>query len=1078
MACDRCGRSFEPLNPHHFSFNSPLGWCPTCEGLGVQQGASPALLIRDPQRSLRQGALAGWPDLNENAEFLRFAEAIARFGGFALDTPYEELEPAQQRLLLHGTGEAWIEVGVPPLGGLPKAKDRLKAELQQGPPLRFQYKGLFPAIDEASRVSPTYRQRLDHLVSEVHCLTCAGSRLRADAASVRFPFGQDQQALTLGDLCEFPLDRVLDLFRKLELTPHQQQVAGELLREVRNRLQFLVDVGLDYLTLGRPAPTLSGGESQRIRLASQIGSGLTGVLYVLDEPTIGLHPRDNRRLLSALQHLRDLGNTLLVVEHDREVIASADYLLDFGPGAGDRGGEITARGTPKQVLRSRDSLTGQYLSGKRFIPVPTNRRLGEGYQPGSDERSLLQIKGARQHNLRNLDVDLPLGAFIAVTGVSGSGKSSLINEVLYQTLARRLHRARTTATAHDDILGLEHIDKVINVDQDPIGSSPQSNPATYTEVFNLIRELFARLPESKVRGYQPRRFSFNKPGGRCEACEGNGQKKIEMHFLPDVWVECDVCNGKRYNPETLAVHYKGHTIADVLEMRVHQALELFANIPKIRRVLQTLADVGLDYLSLGQAAPTLSGGEAQRVKLAAELARPSTGRTLYILDEPTTGLHFDDIHKLLEVLNRLVDLGNTVIVVEHNLDVIKTADWIIDLGPEAGPGGGQIVAQGTPEEIVAQWRQDGRSHTAAALAPILQAGPHQERTIFDPYAAEAEREGDIELEAVGKDAAMPWQTDGLSWHTRDRLTTEGKPCRWEGEILTWLDDLIHEMGPFGDTVWNQRSVVEVPGPNRSKGWFLHAMTSMEHLLRLVFRVSRNAFDAKELEKRLGIKPLNDTPGLQIYGQEPRVRVTRHKKGPWESVTLLVYKLEEIDTPAFRTFLKQAIDSFHQNLKRLDTKPEDVMPWKLNGERWHLGDKGFPIGKKVLWDRVLLRRLLDLVKEIEPGLEVKWAARDAITLKVPGIGRGWAQWRTKQPEGLVCRFLGKKGQFNLARIEGLGIEPSIAGRDNGDVLSLTLRTLDAAQAGRLQEILTEHLAGFREVFSRVSAEAEDGEEASG
>ncbi len=1054
MACDRCGRSYEPLNPHHFSFNSPLGWCPTCEGLGVQQGASPALLIRDPKRSLREGALAGWPDLKENAEFARLAEAIARFGGFSLDTAYEELEPAQQRLLLHGTGEAWIELGP----GLP----------------RFQYKGLFPAIDEASRVSPTYRQRLDHLVSEVPCLTCAGSRLRADAAAVRFPFGKEQQALTLGDLGELPLSQVMELFRKLELTPHQQQVAGELLREVRNRLQFLVDVGLEYLTLGRPAPTLSGGESQRIRLASQIGSGLTGVLYVLDEPTIGLHPRDNRRLLAALQRLRDLGNTLLLVEHDREVIASADYLLDFGPGAGDRGGEITARGTPKQVQRSKESLTGQYLSGKRFIPVPANRRLPEGYQPGSDKRPLLQIKGARQHNLRNLDVDLPLGSFIAVTGVSGSGKSSLINEVLYQTLARRLHRARTTATAHDDILGLENIDKVINVDQDPIGSSPQSNPATYTEVFTLIRELFARLPESKVRGYQPRRFSFNKPGGRCEACEGNGQKKIEMHFLPDVWVECDVCGGKRYNPETLAVHYKGHSIADVLEMRVHQALELFSNIPKIRRVLQTLADVGLDYLSLGQAAPTLSGGEAQRVKLAAELARPSTGRTLYVLDEPTTGLHFDDIHKLLEVLNRLVDLGNTVIVVEHNLDVIKTADWIIDLGPEAGPGGGEIVAQGTPEEIVAQWRQDGRSHTAAALAPVLEASPHQERTIFDPYAVEAKREGDIELEAVGKDAAMPWQTDGLRWHVRDRLTSEGKPCRWEGQILTWLDELIHEQGAFGDTIWNQRSVVEVPGPNRGQGWFLHAMTSMEHLLRLVFRVSRNGFDGRELEKQLGIKSLNETPGLEIYGTEPRVRVTNHKKGPWQSVTLLVFKLEEIDTPAFRTFLKEAIASYNQTVKRLQTKPEDVMPWKLNGERWHLGDKGFPIGKKVLWDRTLLRRMLDLVKEIEPKLEVKWDARDAITLKTPGIGRGWAQWRTKQPEGLLCRFLGKKGQFNLTRIEGLGMEPSISGRDNGDVLSLTLRSLDAAQAGRLKEILTEHLAGFREVFGRSTAE-EEGEE---
>jgi excinuclease ABC subunit A len=1042
FACDRCGRSFERLNPHHFSFNSPLGWCPSCEGLGVQQGASPALLIRDASRSLRAGALAAWPDLQDNPQFLRFAEALVAHGGFSLDTPFCELTPAQQHLLLHGSDDAWIE--------LPPASDEPSTL-----PVRFQYKGLFAAIDEASRVSPAYRQRLDSVVNEVACSTCGGSRLRDDAAACRFPFGADHTSLTIGELCALPLAESLALFKDLHLGDTQEQVAGELLREVRNRLQFLVDVGLDYLTLDRPAPTLSGGESQRIRLASQIGSGLTGVLYVLDEPTIGLHPRDNARLLRALQHLRDLGNTLVLVEHDREVIAAADYLLDFGPGAGDRGGDITARGTPKQVMRSKQSLTGNYLSGKKAIAIPTNRR--------EPHEAWLTVRGARQHNLKNIDVRFPLGCFVTVTGVSGSGKSSLVNEVLYQTLARRLHRARTPAAAHDDILGLDQIDKVINVDQGPIGSSPQSNPATYTGVFDLIRQLFAQLPEAKVRGYRPQRFSFNKPGGRCEACEGNGQKKIEMHFLPDVWVECDVCHGERYNPETLAVRYKERSIAEVLKMRVHEALELFANLPKIRQVLQTLADVGLDYLSLGQAAPTLSGGEAQRVKLAAELARPSTGRTLYILDEPTTGLHFDDIHKLLEVLARLVDLGNTVIVVEHNLDVIKTADWVVDLGPEAGPHGGQLVAEGTPEDLAAA----PDSHTGAVLAPVLAAGPHQERTRYDPVAAAAAamRADDVPLEAVGRDAAMPWETDGRRWHTVERVTTEGKPCRWEGHILDWLDERIHDLGEFSDTDWSQRNLIELAATVRSHGWFLHAMTGQEWLLRLVFRVARKKFTSADLVRRLGIRPLNETPGLEVYGSDQRVWVTPHK-GPWQSVTVLVHRLAEIDTPAFQKFLREAVQSFHDVLRRQQTRPEDVMPWKVNGERWHLGEKGFPPGKKVAWDRDLLPRLLQLVREIEPAIEVRWDARDAITLKVPDVGRGWAQWRTKDETALDCRFLGKKGQFNLAQLDGLGATCAISHhRGDGDVLRLQFQRLSQVQAGRLKEVLEEHLRGFRESFGK-------------
>ncbi|HEV3204676.1 MAG TPA: excinuclease ABC subunit UvrA [Gemmataceae bacterium] len=1091
FACDRCGRSFEPLNPHHFSFNSPLGWCSTCEGLGFQQGVSVSLLIRDPKRSLREGAVAAWPPLTGENSFLPFAEALARFAGFSLDTPFEQLEPAAQRAILHGTGEAWIHLEERGLAIEDRESKIKKGARRRHHPYsyRFQYKGLFPAIDEASRISHPYRHKLAHLVSAVACTTCNGSRLRSDAAATRF-FG-----FTLGEVCQWPLSETLGFFKKLKLTRDQQQVAGELFREITNRLQFLVDVGLDYLTLSRPTPTLSGGESQRIRLASQIGSGLTGVLYVLDEPTIGLHPRDNRRLLQALRHLRDLGNTLVVVEHDREVIGAADYLLDFGPGAGDRGGEITAQGSLKQILRAKSSLTGQFLSGRRSIPVPTNRRgtSGEGPRGSKGQGSpltaghaplVLTVRGARHNNLKNIDVSFPLGTFIAVTGVSGSGKSSLIHEVLYNTLARKLHRARTPAAAHDDILGLKHIDKVINVDQDPIGNSPSSNPATYTGVFDLIRQLFAQLPEAKVRGYQPRRFSFNKPGGRCEACEGNGQKKIEMHFLPDVWVECDVCHGLRYNPETLAVQYKGKSIADVLKMRVSEALELFANIPKIRQVLQTLSDVGLDYLALGQPAPTLSGGESQRVKLAAELSRPNTGRTLYLLDEPTTGLHFDDIHKLLDVLNRLVELGNTVIVVEHNMDVIKTADWIIDLGPEAGDAGGYVVVQGTPEDIIRNSKIEKSakgspspilelppsfiSHTAAVLGAVLAAGPHKERPKYDPHAAVVPREGDLALEAVGKDAQMPWQQDGRKWHTIDRFTSDGKRCRWEGEILTWLDQRIHELGPFSATDWSQRTIIEIAAPQKSQGWFLHAMTGQEWLLRLVFRVGRNTFKNTDLDARLKIPPLNETPGLEVYGAEPRVWVTKHK-GPWESVTVLVHRLSEIDTPGFREFLVQAVAAFQQNLKRLQTKPEDVMPWKVNGERWHLSDKGFPVGRKIQWDRALLPRLLALVREVEPNLEIRWDSRDALALKIPGITRSWAQWRTKESIGLNCRFLGKTGQFNLSQVEKFGVSPSInSSRTDGAVLQLVFQHPDHVHPAALKELLTEHLRGFREVFGKADS----------
>ncbi len=515
----------------------------------------------------------------------------------------------------------------------------------------------------------------------------------------------------------------------------------------------------------------------------------------------------------------------------------------------------------------------------------------------------------RQNNLKNIDVTFPLGAFVAVTGVSGSGKSSLVHEVLYNALAKKLHRAGVTVGAHDDIAGIEAIDKVINVDQDPLGNSPSSNPATYTGVFDLMRELFAQMPESRVRGYQAKRFSFNKPGGRCEACEGNGQKKIEMHFLPDVWIECDVCHGSRYNPETLAVHYKGKSIADVLQMRVREALELFSNIPKIRRVLQTLADVGLEYLALGQPAPTLSGGEAQRVKLAAELGRPNTGRTLYILDEPTTGLHFDDIRKLLDVLNRLVDLGNTVIVVEHNLDVIKTADWVIDMGPEAGAEGGRVVVEGTPEDVVALTTD---SHTATFLKEILAAGPYAQRPVYHASAAEPKAGQPKVAASLQTDTAMPWETNGRRWHTEMRVSHKGQRCRWEGQVLETVEQQIHELGKFADTNWRHPTTVEITGPLKTQGWFFHAHTGMEWLARLVFRVAKNTFKQEELDSGLGIPTLDDTEGIEIYGQEPRVHVA-NRKGPWQEVWMLVHRLSEIDTPAFRDFLKRAVASFHGNI---------------------------------------------------------------------------------------------------------------------------------------------------------------------
>ncbi|MBI2481533.1 MAG: excinuclease ABC subunit UvrA, partial [Planctomycetia bacterium] len=712
LSCRSCGRSFEPLTPHSFSFNSYLGWCPACEGLGVEVGANPTALLRDPKLSLAEGAVALWPDPT-NPLSRMMLEALSRETGVPLDVPFEQFSSRHRRIIMHGTGDEWFEAR----GERSAVGDQRSEKTKQQVLFRFQFKGLYPALDEASKTSPSFRKQLEQFVDEVDCSTCAGSRLRDDAAAVRF------HGHTIDEYCRMPLGELQRVVNGWQLSERDRKIAGELIREIIGRVAFLNDVGLEYLAIGRGAATLSNGEAQRIRLASQLGSGLCGVLYVLDEPTIGLHPRDNTRLLAALHRLRDLGNTLLIVEHDREVIDGSDYICDFGPLAGKGGGQIVAEGTVEQLMKRRASVTGPYLSGKKAIPVPKTRRVlslgsrdkglepeeaGVGrnkssqfrhesnaaslaelrkasFRPTSstssslDPRHLtLDILGARHNNLHDVNVQIPLGTLTAITGPSGSGKSSLIEDVLYSALAKTLHRAGTIPGAHKAIRGIEHINKVIRVDQQPIGNSPTSNPATYTGVFELIRMMFAQLPDAKLRGYTARRFSFNVPGGRCDDCEGNGQRCIEMHFLPDVWVECETCRGKRYNPETLAVTFHGRSISDVLDMTCGEAVVLFENIPKIRRILQTLCDVGLDYLTLGQPAPTLSGGEAQRVKLASELSRPDTGRTLYLLDEPTTGLHFDDLAKLLEVLQRLVDLGNTVVVIEHNLDVIKQADWIID----------------------------------------------------------------------------------------------------------------------------------------------------------------------------------------------------------------------------------------------------------------------------------------------------------------------------------------------------------------------------------------------------------------
>jgi len=689
-ACPVCDYSLPELEPRLFSFNSPVGACPGCDGLGVAQFFDPVRVVAHPELSLAAGAMRGWD--RRNAYYFSMITSLAKHYRFDVDMPWQELPEATRNIILHGSGTEAITLTYVSESG---SKHQRK----------HAFEGIVPNLERRYREteSAAVREELSKYISERPCTECGGARLNRQARNV---FVADKP---LPEIAVLPIDACLRFFETLSLPGWRGEIAAKIVKEIRERLGFLVDVGLDYLSLERKADSLSGGEAQRIRLASQIGAGLVGVMYVLDEPSIGLHQRDNERLLGTLTRLRDLGNTVIVVEHDEDAIRLADHIVDIGPGAGVHGGEVVAQGSLQDVLQAPRSLTGQYLSGKKAIAVPALR-----YPP--NRKLLLKLKGAHGNNLQHVDLEIPAGLLTCVTGVSGSGKSTLINDTLYALAANEINGASHTPAPYKDIIGLDLFDKVVDIDQSPIGRTPRSNPATYTGLFTPLRELYAQVPEARARGYSPGRFSFNVRGGRCEACQGDGLIKVEMHFLPDVYVPCDVCQGKRYNRETLEILYKGHSIRDVLEMTVENALDLFAPVPSIARKLETLIDVGLSYIKLGQSATTLSGGEAQRVKLSKELSRRDTGRTLYILDEPTTGLHFHDIEALLDVLHRLRNDGNTVVVIEHNLDVIKTADWVVDLGPEGGHRGGQIIAQGTPETVAA----NPASHTGRFLAPLLE----------------------------------------------------------------------------------------------------------------------------------------------------------------------------------------------------------------------------------------------------------------------------------------------------------------------------------------------------------------------
>jgi excinuclease ABC subunit A len=871
LVCGTCGRSFHELTPHHFSFNSSIGWCPQCEGLGTQTGTNPTALISASVKSLSEGAAILWPTVDAplSPSMLR---ALARHTGIPIDIPFEQLTVSQRRVLFRGTGQEWIEVRHSDQAERDAKPNSSNADVL----FRFQFKGFYPALEQASRLTPGLRGKLEAFTDQIDCGACDGSRLREESSAVRF------RGHTIADLVHMPLDRLALEIETWKLDRREAKIANELLREIQSRVEFLLAVGLDYLTLHRGAATLSGGEAQRIRLAGQLGSGLCGVLYVLDEPTIGLHPRDNVKLIRAMHRLRDTGNTLLVVEHDRDVIAGSDRLYDFGPRAGRHGGRIVAQGPPSQVVPFDQSVTAPYLDGSRSIAIPKSRRPVLG-KTGTPQVNFLKVSGAHENNLQGVDLDLPLGVFTAVTGPSGSGKSSLIDGILYPALARRLHRARLRPGRHQKIEGVRYIDKVIRVDQSSLGNSPSSNPATYTGAFDLIRQIFAELPESQDRHFTARTFSFNVSGGRCETCEGNGQLCVEMHFLPDVYVPCDECAGRRYNEDVLQVQLHGKSIADVLDMSCGDALELFADYPKLANILSTLCDVGLDYVTLGQAAPTLSGGEAQRVKLASELARPMTGNTLYLLDEPTTGLHFHDIEKLLDVIQRLVDRGNTVVVIEHNLDVVKCADWVIDMGPDAGAKGGQIVFAGPPEGL-AKSNSVTAPFIAEVLAPTTPAAiksppaKTKGKRPSKPKSSKAAPQKAAPQKAAPKKAALkkaapkpsvqkklapeesaahspanssvasePWQALGRRWHTLNKGFPTGESPQWPLELVDRMLHLLETVAGSESIQFAAPDRVDVRPPGNGKAW-IALRTKTPASLEVTLAGPSHALDESALRK--------------------------------------------------------------------------------------------------------------------------------------------------------------------------------------------------------------------------------------